>query len=117
MKKIQTLELTEKKVVQFFASLADKTRIKILLSLTEKPKTVNEIYSFVGRDKITLSAISHQLKQLSDIEVIYYKRNGKEKIFQLSNEFCWCILRDAFKHFKQSSVKCKMCSKKQAGQK
>jgi DNA-binding transcriptional ArsR family regulator len=99
MNRIQTKKLTEKKVAQFFASLADETRIKILLSLTEGPKTVNEIYSFVGREGITLSAISHQLKQLSDMEIIHYKRNGKEKIFQLSNEFCWCILRDAFKHF------------------
>lgn len=113
MKRIKTLEPAEKKVVQFFASLADKTRIKILLSLTEGPKKVNEIYAFVGREKMTLSAISHQLKQLNDMGIIYHKRNGKEKIFRLSNEFCWCIIRDAFRHFnKQSSIECKMCNKK-----
>jgi len=104
-------EQTEKNVMQFFASLADKTRLHILLSIAQKSRTVNEIYDFVGRDKITLSAISHQLRQLSDIGIIIYKRNGKEKLFELSDKFCWCILKDAFKQFdKDIKINCKKCS-------
>lgn len=87
-------------MVQFFSSLSDETRIKILLSLIDSPKTVNDIHKTVGKDKITLSAISHQLKQLSGINIIIYKRKGKEKIFSLSNKFCWCMLKDAIKHFR-----------------
>jgi len=108
MKKIQ-IE-SEKKIMQFFSSLADETRLHILLSIAEKPKTVNEIYDFVGRDKMTLSAISHQLKQLNDMNIITFEKRGREKYFELSDKFCWCILRDAFSQFDTNiKIKCKKC--------
>lgn len=105
---------SEKKVMQFFSSLADETRLHILLSIAENPKTVNEIYDFVGRDKMTLSAISHQLKQLSDLGIVSYNKKGKEKYFELSDKFCWCILRDAFSQFNTNiKIKCKKCLKEE----
>ena len=98
--------------MQFFSSLADKTRLHILLSIAENPKNVNEIYNFVGRDKMTLSAISHQLKQLNDIGIVIYRKDGKEKFFELSDKFCWCILRDAFSQFNTNiKINCKKCEK------
>ncbi len=103
---------SEKKVMQFFSSLSDKTRLHILLSIAKNPKTVNEIYDFVGRDKMTLSAISHQLRQLNDLGIVSYKKVGKEKFFELSDKFCWCVLRDAFLQFNTDiKIKCKKCSK------
>lgn len=99
----------DKRVMQFFSTLADETRLNILLTLIEKPKTVNEIYDAVGKD-ITLSAVSHQLKHMNNIGVVVYKKKGREKRFELSDKFCWCILRDAFKHFK-GRTSCPVCSK------
>ena len=111
-KQLQIQE-SERKVLDFFASLADPTRLNILLSIATKPKTVNEIYDFVGRNKMTLSAISHQLKSLYDLGIVNYKKNGKEKSFELSDKFCWCILRDAFKQFNNNiQIKCKKCENK-----
>ncbi len=101
---------TNKKLMQFFSSLSDETRLSILLSLAEKPKTVNEIHAYVGKNKLTLSAISHQLKQLSDTGLVTCERKGRTKVLQLSGTFCWCILRDALSHFK-TKTKCKECSK------
>ncbi len=97
-------------VMQFFASLADETRLKIILSIAEKPRSVNEIYNFVGKEKMTLSAISHQLKTLSDLDIIFSIKKGKEKYFELSDKFCWCVLRDAFSQFNSNiKIKCKKC--------
>jgi len=105
---------SERKVMQFFSSLSDETRLHILLSIAETPKTVNEIYDFVGRDKMTLSAVSHQLRQLSDMGIVNYNKVGKEKFFELSDKFCWCILKDAFSQFNTNiKIKCKKCSKRQ----
>lgn len=113
MHKTRKNEDVEKKVLDFFSSLADKTRLHILLSIAEKPKTVNEIYQFVGREKMTLSAISHQLKQLNDLGIVSYEKKGKEKFYQLSDSFCWCILRDAFMQFNDKIViRCKKCENK-----
>lgn len=107
-------EQAEKSIMQFFSSLADETRLHILLSIANEPKTVNDIYDFVGREKMSLSAISHQLKQLNDQGIVTYKKSGKEKNFELSDKFCWCILRDAFKQFdKDIKIKCKKCEESQ----
>jgi len=102
---------TETKVLNFFSSLADPTRLKILLSMADEPRSVNEIYRIVGREKMTLSAISHQLRQLKDMGIVSYEKKGREKLFKLSNDFCWCILKDAFKQFNTNiEIRCEKCS-------
>jgi len=104
-------ELTNKKIMNFFSSLADETRLKILLGLTEKPKTVTEIHNIVGKEKMSLSAISHQLRLLSDMGIVLSERKGKEKLYRLSDDFCWCILREAYSHFgKEKKIKCPKCA-------
>ena len=103
------MEQKNKKLLQFFSALADDTRLKILTSLVESPKTVNEIYGNVGKDSMTLSAISHQLTLLYNQDIITYEKKGRKKYFQLSDDFCWCILKDALGHFR-NKCKCKSCS-------
>ena len=88
----------QKKMVQFFSSLADETRLKILISLFGGEKTVSEIHTSF-EDTLTLSAISHQLKILRSSEVVESKKQGREKVYSLSGDFCWCMLRDASNHF------------------
>ena len=111
MKRTKQKEI-DKKVMNFFSSLADETRLKILLSMANEKKNVGEIYDFVGRDKMTLSAISHQLKQLSDLGIVKSEKQGQEKYYELSENYCWCILRDVFKQFNSSiQIKCKKCGK------
>ncbi len=108
MKQIKDIN---RRLTGFFSVLSDETRLKILMSLIDGPRTVNDIHKTVGKDGITLSAISHQLKQLNDQKIISYDKKGREKHFKLSDEFCWCILRSAVNHFKTES-KCRECSKK-----
>ena len=95
------------KVLQFFSSLSDKTRLKIVISLSKNDKTVTEIYNGIN-ENITLSAISHQLKLLSNLGIVKFEKFGRERYYKLSKNFCWCILHDAFDHF---SGKCK-CSRR-----
>lgn len=106
-------EESSKKVMQFFSSLSDKTRLNIILSLAEKARTVNDIHKQLGKDNLTLSAVSHQLKLLNDLNIISYKKKGKEKLFSLSDKICWCLLRDAFGQFdKKIKIQCKRCEDK-----
>jgi len=93
-----------KKMVGFFSALADETRLKILLGLTEGSKTVSGIHKSIGND-LTLSAVSHQLKSLENAGVVVYEKKGREKRFELSDEFCWCILRDAVEQFDKTKLK------------
>ncbi len=91
-----------KKSKSFFSALADETRLKILTSLQNSPKTVNELHKALSGQKITLSAVSHQLTYLANLGVIEYKKQGKQKTFSLSDRFCWCILRDVLRHFREN---------------
>ena len=101
---------TDGKVLKFFSAIADSTRLKILRALMECPKTVNEVYESVGRERMTLSAISHQLKFLEQSGVVVFEKKGREKTFKPSSDFCWCILKDAYSHFGKK-CKCKACEK------
>ncbi|MBT3836065.1 winged helix-turn-helix transcriptional regulator [Candidatus Woesearchaeota archaeon] len=93
------------KALHLFSSLADETRLKMLVSIMDGPKNVTQIHKSV--DNVTLSAISHQLKLLHSLGIVNSEKKGREKYFQLSPNFCWCILRDAFEH----KTGCKECSK------
>ncbi len=106
-------EDAKQKVINFFASMADETRLKILLAIAKEPRCVTVIHEFVGKEKMTLSAVSHQLKSLSDMGIVKNIKKGKEKYYELSENFCWCILRDAFKQFGNNiEIKCKKCENK-----
>ena len=113
---VKQSEETNKKAIRFFSTIADPTRLNILLALMDSEKTVNQIYDSVGRKKMTLSAVSHQLKQLEQTGVVGFNKSGREKTFYLSKNFCWCILRDAYGHF-GSECGCRECSKRKGGKK
>jgi ArsR family transcriptional regulator, lead/cadmium/zinc/bismuth-responsive transcriptional repressor len=97
-----------KKITKFFSALADETRVQILLELKDKPKTVSQIHESFN-DSITISAISHQLRMLYDNDIIELKKKGRERIYGLSQKYCWCILKDAKNHFDEKT--CKSCMK------
>ncbi|MEK6916734.1 MAG: metalloregulator ArsR/SmtB family transcription factor [Nanoarchaeota archaeon] len=95
------------KVIQFFEALADETRLKILLSISKGPIAVNEIHREVGEP--TLSAISHQLRTMSDLDIVRFEKKGREKFYRLSDAHCWCPLRDAFSQM-SNKTKCPHCA-------
>ncbi|MBS3123355.1 winged helix-turn-helix transcriptional regulator [Candidatus Woesearchaeota archaeon] len=96
------------KITEFFSCLSDETRLKIILSILEKPKTVNEIHQILGEEKLTLSAVSHQLTLMNNLGIVEFEKNGRSKSFRLSGQFCWCILRKALGHFEEKGG-CKSC--------
>lgn len=99
------------KIIRFFQCLADETRLSILLALKQNHLSVNDIHKSLGTDKLTLSAVSHQLKQLTDLDMVIFDKIGRSKIFKLSDNFCWCLLDSAIKHFDGEPLNCKACCK------
>jgi ArsR family transcriptional regulator len=89
------------KIMRFFSTLADETRLKILVSLSKGPLTVNQIHHELGENTLTLSAISHQLKLMSNLDIVAFEKKGRNKFYSLSNKYCWCILKQAFDYFKE----------------
>ena len=76
------------KIMGFFSALSDETRLKIVIGLKEGKKSVTDIHKFVGEGKVTLSGISHQLNYLRNLDIVESTKQGKERIYSLSNNFC-----------------------------
>lgn len=75
-------ELEIMKMSLFLKVMADSTRVKILFSIKNKPKSVTEIQELVGA---TQSAVSHQLSLLRRLNVVATKRDGNKIYYSLAD--------------------------------
>lgn len=72
------------KASEFYKSLADFSRLKILYTiLRNKELCVSEIISKV---KMTQTAVSYQLKALKEVNLIKCNRRGKHIIYEINDE-------------------------------
>jgi len=67
----------------FFGTLANPTRLAILETLDEGPKSVGDI---ARRLKQEQSMISHNLKPLLRCRFVFEERNKKQRIYSLNGE-------------------------------
>lgn len=67
-------------MADFFATLADSTRIRIVSALSISTMCVNDIASILGLNQTT---VSHQLKNLKNVGVVKCKRQGKVAFYSL----------------------------------
>lgn len=73
-------EMDIMKMSLFLKVMADSTRVKILFSIKDKPKSVNEIVEIVGA---TQSAVSHQLSIMRNVNILDTKRDGNKIYYSL----------------------------------
>jgi len=66
----------------FMDTLSNSNRFRMVMSL-KKPKNVSQICSEL---KLNQTTVSHNLQRLLDCGFVFYRRNGKEKIFSLNKE-------------------------------
>lgn len=77
--------LTEKKIgalATLFKTIADPTRLKILLALEQGEMCVCDIAAFVG---ISESAVSHQLRTLKQMDFVDHRRDGPILYYRFDN--------------------------------
>jgi DNA-binding transcriptional ArsR family regulator len=89
----------------FFSKLANPLRIKIISSLDDGGKSVNEL---VKELKIEQSKLSHALKELKECNIVKVEIKGKQRIYSLSKSIK-PILRLIDCHGKNCCVECKGC--------
>ena len=65
----------------FFSKLSNPLRIKIITSLDEKPKSVNELVEDL---KVEQSKLSHALKELKECNIVNVQHEGKKRVYSLS---------------------------------
>ena len=80
---------------ELFKIFGDSTRIKILFTLLEGERSVNEIAAALN---MTQSAISHQLRILKTSRLIKAERDGKLSIYSLADSHVKSILSQGLEH-------------------
>ena len=71
-----------RKIAQFFALLADQTRVRMLSALAIAPLCVTDLARVLGLNQTT---VSHQLRLLRDVGIVETNRKGKIIQYKIAN--------------------------------
>ena len=82
-------------LADFFKIFGDTTRVKILYSLDKSDMCVCDISALLG---MSVSAVSHQLKNLRDSNLVKTRRDGKIVYYSLADDHVKSILECGFEH-------------------
>lgn len=92
----------------FFSLLGNTTRLKIVMELLKQPLNVTQLQE---KTDMSQTAVSHQLAALKKANLVSYKKNGKEKIYYLTDEHVNIILISTRGHIEHTlrERKCEKC--------
>ena len=86
------------KVANLFKLIGDSTRLKLIFSLLEKPKTVSELCLTTSSSQ---SLVSHQLKILKDNYIVSSKKQGNFVTYFLIDEHINILLNICRTHINE----------------
>jgi len=86
---------TAKAVAATLQALATPSRLLILATLEEGPRTVGAITEAVGMEQ---SAVSHQLRHLRDLGLVQSERQGRNIIYSLYDTHVAELIDQAIYH-------------------
>jgi DNA-binding transcriptional ArsR family regulator len=82
-------------MAESFKALADPTRLMILFLLFAGERCVGDIADHLA---VTQSAISHQLRLLRSLDIVRYRKEGREVYYGLADDHVRDILQRTFEH-------------------
>ncbi len=85
------------KLTENFKTLSDATRIKILLALSHKELCVCELSKLL---KISQSGVSHQLRILRNMNLVKFRKSGKQIYYSLADRHVINLMKMALAHAK-----------------
>ncbi len=85
-------------LADFFKSFGDSTRIKILFALEKEEMCVCDLSILLGT---TVSAVSHQLKNLRHLKLVKSRREGKNIFYSLADDHVGMIIKVGLEHLKE----------------
>ena len=82
-------------IAELFKGFADASRVRILYALTPGEKCVTDIAQQV---ELSQSAVSHQLRLLKQMQLIKFRREGKNILYSLADDHVKTILQMGLEH-------------------
>lgn len=89
------MNISTEEVSLFFKSLADQSRLNILICLLDGEKCVSEIMDEV---QMSQSAVSYQLKNLRQMHIVKSRREGKNIFYACGDSHVHEIIKVAVEH-------------------
>ncbi len=86
-------------IADFYKALSDSTRIKIINLLEKNELCVCDISSILN---MTKSAVSHQLKNLRELNLIKSRKNGKEVWYTLADDHVREVFEVSLEHIMEN---------------
>ena len=101
--KLTTTELTQEMfsedmiitMAESFKALADPTRLRILALLFEGERGVGDLADHL---EVSQSAVSHQLRILRSLDIVRYRKDGREVFYDLADDHVRDILTRTLEH-------------------
>ena len=83
----------------FFQAFSDPTRLRIILALEIEELCVCDIATVAG---VTVSAVSHQLRYLRNMNVVKKRKQGKMVYYTLKDEHIKEVIRTVTEHIHET---------------
>lgn len=78
-----------------FKTLGDNTRVRILFALSKEELCVCDISAVLD---MSISAVSHQLRVLRNMNLVKHKKEGKIVYYSLNDDHIVKLLKMAYEH-------------------
>lgn len=85
----------QSRVADIFRALADPTRMRLLLALSDEALCVCDLAEVVG---VSESGVSHQLRTLRDLRLVAWERDGKRAVYRLADDHVRDLLAIGIAH-------------------
>ncbi len=82
-------------MAESFKALADPTRLRILALLLEDERGVTDLAEHLA---VSQSAVSHQLRILRTLDIVRYRKEGREVFYHLADDHVRDILARTLEH-------------------
>jgi DNA-binding transcriptional ArsR family regulator len=82
-------------MAESFKALADPTRLRILALLFEGERGVGDLADHL---EVSQSAVSHQLRILRTLDMVRYRKEGREVFYDLADDHVRDILTRTLEH-------------------
>lgn len=85
-------------LAELFKIFGDPTRVKILYTLLESEKCVQDIADTIGMSQ---SSVSHQLRILKQSQLVRFRREGRTIYYSLADDHVLTIMNQGLEHIQE----------------
>ena len=85
-------------VAELFRAFSDSSRVRILSVIVDQEMNVSQLAELVG---VTESAVSHHLRSLRQMQLVKFRRDGKEVFYSVDDPHIIALFQQGVRHVQE----------------